>query len=345
MLSFVAALALVYAGPASEAPVHQREVLSPVYKVDRKYRSMMGPQSSTEVRLGDPKADELIWIVGYEATMVGPDGRSPRAQEFMCHSNLDLDPVAHQQAVTAESGISGRLFTLSQGQFSIRFPSGFGIPVRSSEALSLTTQVLNLNHDPADFEVRHKVRVLFQRQSEVRKPMTALFQKSVYGLALLEGVDGNFGHEPGEKHGAGCLEKSNASDHEYSDAYGRRFTGHWVVQPGREVNRTPVTRLLGLPYDAKVHYIAVHLHPFAKSLTLIDKTAQAIVFESKAENFDAKIGLKRVDFYSSPEGLQLYQNHEYELVSVYENTTSEPQDSMAVMYMYFADPRFEIARR
>lgn len=334
------------ASPPKTPVEHHKEVLSPVYKVDKKYKSMMGPQSTAEVRLGDVQSRELLWITGYEATMVGKDGRSPRAQEFMCHSNLDLDPVRHRDALTAETGISGRLFTLSQGQFHIRFPDGFGIPIRASEPLSLTTQVLNLNHDPADFDVRHRVRISYRRQSELARPMTALFQKSVYGLALLEGEDGHFGHEPGAHHEQGCLEKANASDHEYKDDYGRRFTGHWVVQPGREVNRTPVTKLLSLPYDAKVHYIAVHLHPFAQSLTLIDKTANKTVFESQALNFDDKIGLKRVDYFSSKDGLQMYADHEYELISVYENTTKEPQDSMAVMYMYFADRRFKaVARR
>ncbi|MEM7676333.1 MAG: hypothetical protein AAF449_10060 [Myxococcota bacterium] len=326
---------------AAESQEHRQEVLSPVYRVDKKYRSMMGPQSSTEVRLGDAQQKELLWITGYEATMVGADGRSPQAQEFMCHSNLDLDPMAHRRAITAESGISGRLFTLSQGQFRIRFPEGFGIPVLSSEPLTLTTQVLNLNHEPADFDVRHRVQIRYRKQTELKRPMVPLFQKSVYGLALLEGKDGHFGHDPHSTKGQGCLEKDNASSHEYKDTYGRRFTGHWVVQPGREVNRTPVSKLLSLPYDARVHYIAVHLHPFAQSLTLIDKTAKKTLFTSRAENFDGKIGLKHVDYFSSQEGIIMPRDHEYELVSVYENTTDEPQDSMAVMYMYFADPKFE----
>ena len=340
MVSTVLALTLL-AADTDAAAEHRREVLSPVYKVDKKYRSMKGPQSTRKLKLGNPKAQELLWITGYKATMVGSDGRSPQEQEFMCHSNLDIDPRKHRDAFVSETGISGRLFTLSQGQFEIRFPEGFGIPVLSSEALSLTTQVLNLNHEPANFDVRHRVEILYRRQNEVAAPMVPLFQKSVYGLALLEGKDGHYGHEPGHQDGQGCLEKANASSHEYKDRYGRRFTGHWVVQPGREVNRTPVTKLLSLPYDARVHYIAVHLHPFAQSLTLIDKTDGKTIFASQAKNFDKKIGLKRVDYFSSREGILMHKNHEYELVSVYENTTDEPQDSMAVMYMYFADRRFK----
>ena len=48
-----------------------------------------------------------------------------------------------------------------------------------------------------------------------------------------------------------------------------------------------------------------------------------------------------MDYYSSPEGLPLYKDHQYELVSKYNNTTQEAVDSMAVMYLYMRDPRFE----
>lgn len=331
------------AAPKVKFRERQKEVLSPVYTVDKKYKSMMGPQSTTEVALGDPAKKELVWITGYEATMVGPDGNSSMPQEFMCHSNLDLDPTKHAEFVDAQRGISGRLFTLSQGQFDIRFPEGFGIPMRSDEKLSLTTQVLNLNIDkPKDLEVRHRVTVRYARDAEVEGgAMKALFQKSAYGLALLEGPDGHFGMSPGEGHGEGCLARENASEHEYDDPQGRRFTGHWVVKPGREVNRTNATPLIGVPYDTTAHYIAVHLHPFAETLELVDKTAKKTVFKSKARNYADKIGLEHVEYYSSPEGIPFYDDHEYELVSTYNNTTKEPQDSMAVMYIYLLDKEFE----
>ena len=317
-------------------------MLSPVYDVDKKYKSMMGPQSTTSIELGDPKKKELVWITGYEATMVGADGKSSMPQDFMCHSNLDLDPALHAKSLDAQGAISGRLFTLSQGQFRIAFPTGFGIPIVSSEPLSLTTQVLNLNVEkPKNLKVRHKVAVRYAKDSEVDGEMKPLFQKSAYGLALIEGPDGHFGKDPGDGHGEGCLARENASEHEYDDDKGRRFTGHWVVKPGREENRTAVTKLLSLPYDTTAHYIAVHLHPFAESLELIDTTAKKTVFKSRARNYANKIGLEHVDYYASVEGIEFHDDHEYELVSVYNNTTKQPQDSMAVMYVYFLDKGFE----
>ena len=65
------------------------------------------------------------------------------------------------------------------------------------------------------------------------------------------------------------------------------------------------------------------------------------VFSSRARNFEDKIGLEHVDYFSSVEGIPLYRDHEYEIVTVYDNTSGEDQDSMAVMYLYLLDKQFE----
>lgn len=334
---------------ASEVPTVSKTVLSRTYEIDRKYRSMMGPYSQESVRLveGEPLAaeDELLWITGYRAVMVQADGEAPQRQEFMCHSNLDIDPIAHRKAFDTNATFSSRLFTLSQGQQEIALPPGFGIPVRASEALSLTTQVLNLNIEGERFDVRHKVTIDFVHGRDLEKPMVPLFPTSAYGLQLLDGENGYFGmgRPDPEQHGPGCLVGEAASEHSYDDGYGRSFTGHWVVPPGREENRTLVTKLMRIPYDTTIHYVAVHLHPFAESLALRDLTAGETLFASTAQNFEDRIGLARVEALASAEGLPVYADHDYELVSVYNNTSDQPQDSMAVMYIYLRD--LELERR
>jgi hypothetical protein len=119
------------------------------------------------------------------------------------------------------------------------------------------------------------------------------------------------------------------------------FAGHWQVKPGREVNHTNVTRILALPFDTTVHYINVHLHPFAESLELRDLTARKSLWVSKARNHANKIGLTEVDSYSSAEGFPLYKNHEYELISTYNNTSGRMQDAMASMFMYAIDKQWK----
>ena len=330
--------------PADSAvvPVQERTVLSQVYEVDRQYRSMTGPYSQEKVFLLETEEPELLWITGYEAVMVGEDGEQPMPQDFMCHSNLDINAYEHRKLIRTTPSFNPRLFTLSQGQFKIRFPDGFGIPVFSDEPLNLLTQVLNLNSPDVREKVRHKVTIGFVRDQDAAG-MQALFPSSAYGLALLEGDDGYYGiSKPEEEmHGPGCLPGENASSHEYDDGMGRTFTGHWVVKPGREENRTLVTRLMAIPYDTTVHYIAVHLHPFAESLELRDLTAGETVFKSRARNHEDRIGLASVDAFSSPEGLPIYADHDYEIVSTYHNTTDVEQDSMAVMYIYLRDQEFD----
>jgi hypothetical protein len=127
------------------------------------------------------------------------------------------------------------------------------------------------------------------------------------------------------------------------DALGRKFTGHWVVPPGREERRTLVNELLAIPYDTTIHYIGVHLHPFAESLELRDLTTGETLYRARARGPDAGIGLAHVEHYASAEGIPLYADHDYEMVSVYDNTSGEDQDAMATFFIYLRDPEAERA--
>ncbi len=319
------------------------EDLSEYYSIDKVYRSMTGPQSTRQVSLenGPP---ELLWIVGYSADVVGDAGDPSGLDQFMCHSNLDLDPGEHLRRLQISHDVNPRLFTLSQGQMQIQFPPGFGVPMISDEKLSLTTQVLNLNYADCGLNVRHRTRIQYVRDRDLPFPMQPLFEDAVYGLKVLSGADGRYGVDPAAHEGhdmASCLPGQNAAAYEYHDAYNRTFTGHWVVGPGREVNRTSVDAMLRLSRDTTIHYIAVHLHPFAESLELVDTTAKKTVWKSNATNPKDRIGLDRVDTFSSIEGVPIYHDHHYELVSTYNNTSKENQDSMAVMFLYLKDPVFQ----
>jgi hypothetical protein len=136
------------------------------------------------------------------------------------------------------------------------------------------------------------------------------------------------------------LPGQNAGANTFDDGKGRTFTGHWVVPPGREVNHTRVTKLMDLPFDTTLHYVAVHLHPYAETLELKDVTTGTTVYKAKTRQADKGIGLAHVDFFSSEAGVPLYKDHEYEMISTYNNTSNEPQDSMAVMNLYLVDKEF-----
>lgn len=349
MLAFVVVIVLlvVWRTEISDFVKDERDetgltVLSDTYVIDQIYKSMKGPESTQELYASKNGEPELIWVTGFRAVMVESDGTTPMSQEFMCHSNLDIDVGTHTRLMGwKKNNPSPRLFTLSQGQYEIKFPEGFGIPMFSNEKLSLTTQVLNLNDPVNRYEVRHKVTIDYVRDSDLKAPTKPLLPVSAYGLKLLEGRDGYFNvRNAGDKHGEGCLVGENAATDVYIDAFQRNFTGHWVVKPGREVNYTLVTKMLNIPYDTKIHYIAVHLHPFAESMELKDLTTGETVFKSKVKGANNRIGIDDVEYFSSPVGIPIYKDHEYQVISVYNNTSDEEQDSMAVMFLYLLDKEF-----
>jgi len=326
--------------------IHERGVVSSSYHIDDRYMSMRGPYGFNDVKLLDVEQPELLWIVGYRTTVVDSDTQEALSQEFMCHANLDFEPEHYYDDFPgAAPSLSGRVFTLSQGQQDIRFPDGFGIPVSSELTLSLATQVLNLNIDEIDLNVRHKADILFVRDSELNVPMRALYQGAVQGFKALDGAR-YYGIKEAEAdpelHGAGCAvgAPSIEGDVDYDD-HGQKFSAHWAVPPGREVNRTNVTRFLNLQFDTTAHYIAVHLHPWSEKLTLRDLTTGEIVYEALVKPSEGRVGLDHVDHLESEEGVKFYKDHEYELISVYDNKGEEVADSMAVMYLYMENKRWK----
>lgn len=333
-------------GPSEDeiaAVTHTVEIFSEVFTVDQKYRSMMGPKDVVDGSLTDADPPELLWITGYRAVMMNAEGDGQMPQEFMCHANLNLDMKAHRERFGWKKNASRRLFTLSQGQYEVRFPPGFGIPVGSDEAISVEMQVLNLNEEGEPFDVRHKVTVEYVRDAALTQPMKPLFMKAATGLVSLGGEKAHYNVEAAdpEQHGEGCMVGERAAGNVRTDKHGNEFSGHWVVQPGREENHTLVTSWMNLPFDTTVHYVAAHVHPFAESIALKDLTTGETVFHSKAHNFTDRVGLREVEFYSSVDGFEVYDDHEYELVSIYNNTSGEQQDSMAVLFMYALDKEYE----
>ncbi|HVS32142.1 MAG TPA: peptidylprolyl isomerase [Thermoanaerobaculia bacterium] len=345
---FLTLLLLTSSASAATLPVLQREVLSEVYTIDRKYRSMEGPGSTKAVYLADATKPELLWLVGVKTEMVAADGKTPQLPELMCHVNVDYDAQRHQTLFNMSRLPGSRVVTLSQGVLATRVPDGFGFPVASNEPLNLFTQVLNHNIErPANIKVRHRVTFEYVRERDLKVPMKPLLNIGASGMVLLNDnplavpspVD------LGGAHGATCLMAPRAPNgtptgSDYIDPQGRRFTGHWVVPPGRQENHSDVTWFMALPFDARLHYAAVHLHPFAESIALRDVTAKKTIFTARAKNPARGVGLDHVDSFASPPGVPLYRDHQYELVSVYDNPTRNTHDSMASVFLGVEDRDF-----
>ena len=349
-LASAAALALAACGArehtaASTNPPQPGEAetvfLSEPFKVDRIFRSMMGPVVQRSVSLVDTAEPELLWLTGYAVDVVEADSTEPASIEYECHSNLawgSENPGFERPAV--------RAFTLTQGQEDLRLPEGFGLPMLSTEKLGLNSQVLNLNRPEVDVTVRHRLRVRYVRDAAVKQPMKALAMSSAFVMATLEGTNAVFNvEEPSEEvAGATCMSgvyPKGAQSGIYKDKFQRRFTGHWVVPPGRHEYRTLVTEMIQIPYDTTIHFIGVHVHPFSESLALNDLTTGETVWKSFHKTSSTRIGLDLVDAYSSAEGLPFHKGHQYELVSVYDNPTDKDSDAMATMFLYYLDKEYK----
>jgi hypothetical protein len=327
----------------------QRIIESRPYHIDQIYRSMEGPIGRVLTTLDaaqDKNPPELLWVTAIRSDVVQRTTGQTADDGLMCHTNVSFARFRdhHRTFYPEQATIRAhpRVFTLSQGQLSVSFPSGFGIPMLSNSPLAIDTQALNLNDPGLDEQVRIRTTIDYVRDADLETPMVPLIQRAAQGAVLIRGKDGYHGvseADPGE-HGPGCVMGTPQTASNIQDPFGRVFAAHWQVPPGREVNHALVTQFIAIPYDTTVHYIAVHLHPFATSLELRDLTADETVFRSEARGPETGIGLEHVDSFSSLDGIPIYADHQYELVSVYENTSGETQDSMAVMFLYLRDLHF-----
>ena len=83
---------------------------------------------------------------------------------------------------------------------------------------------------------------------------------------------------------------------------------------------------------------------YGESIELRDATENRSIFKSVATPNDRYTGLVDMSHYSSVEGMELHRDHEYDLITIYDNTTDREVDAMGILYLYYentlyADPR------
>jgi hypothetical protein len=340
-------------------------ILSPIHTIDRIYPSMHGPSSvHGNVYLAADAPRQILFVTGIESKLVGGDGRSPVSREFFCHSNLVVNPHAAADALPRTLSSDARLFTLIPGRLDVALPAGFGIPVRADEPLEHYTMALNLNHHGPPIDVRVRTTVSFADPEKA--PLKPLFRRAVYayerlattpttapsapassawtsrtssGLPGMMCVGGDAGASCGPATPTAAGPKSASSG--FVASVGKTNTVHWLIPPGKYESRVVVTDQLDLPYDTTAHYVTGHLHPYAKSLALVDKTSAQEIFIIRSTDFSDRIGVGEMEQWSSPAGVLLEKAHQYELVTTYVNPTDKPIDAMSILYLYALDKRYE----
>ena len=208
--------------------------------------------------------------------------------------------------------------------------------------------MLNLNRPDANEHVKHRIRMRYVRDRDLRAPMKPLVITGAQVMASLEKADVVYNTDAVDAKTAaaschaGSLPPGVPAKAPFivEDKLGRRFTAHWVVTPGRHEYRTLVTDQMQLPYDTTVHFIGVHVHPYSESLELRDVTTGASVWKATTRTSRERIGLDAIDDLSSVDGIPVYRDHQYELVSVYANPTTRDSDAMASMFIYYLDKEF-----
>jgi hypothetical protein len=318
-------------------------LLSPIFHIDKIYRSMTGPVAKYKEMPFDNYPDpQLLWLTDYSLQVTNETGGRVISNDFMCHNNLDL-PIGKY---VKEFGIDGsndaynsRFATLTEGQTRINFPEGFGVPFFSTDSVVIVAQALNHNLSPVDLDVRHKIKMGYVADADVTIPLRPLFKRTVF----IELPVAEKGHDMAEAKCdmKDCSPTAASIKTVKARADGRKYSSHWNIRDGRDTFRCDVTKWMYLKENTMLHYANVHLHPYAVSLTLRDVTEGKDVFTSYVENYKGKTGMHKIGHYSSTEGTQLYKDHKYELVCVSNNTSHKEQDMMAVMILYIEDSELD----
>ena len=240
---------------------------------------MQGPFEIKTVQI-DKENEELLWIVGYESEVLQAESSVDLGAAFMCHNNLDYAYPEKLPWKLKTSGKNHRIFTLSQGQTELRFPKDYGIPIPADQPLNMVSQVLNHHRPELFINTKHHAKLHYIKEEELDHEITALYQQAVFVTKQIEGSEGAHGlpinclpyHDHPDSavkadvpHDCSVQYDEKAEYNPYEDAYGRKFTGHWVLPYEAETLRTDVSRMLDLDEDSRIHMISVHLHPFAGS--------------------------------------------------------------------------------
>lgn len=312
------------------------KMLSPTFLIDGIYKSMEGPKSSRYIQLN--QTDELLWITGFDVKAVDAKTNEAISNDFVCHMNVDLNDVNYFGNWNLNDRIGKqypRLTSLSNGFVNFDFPKGYGVPIKGNEFLFITTQALNHNEKSIFKKIKHLVTVKNEKNNGTQKP---LMSKTVY-IQLPYNKQDPF-KMPLDPASNQCI-PVETKNHSYADANGNMLSGHWVIPKGKNTYRSSITSQLQLQDSLRLHFSAIHVHPFATSIALYDKTTKQNIFKSAISNYKEKIGLIEVAPFSSFEGIWLYENHEYELVLEVENTTTIDQDMMGSMFLFFYDKELE----
>lgn len=312
------------------------KMLSPTFIIDGIYKSMEGPKASRYIQL--EQSDKVLWITGFKVKAVDAKTNETLSNDYICHMNVDINDAQYYTQWQLEDRIGKqypRMTSLSHGLEQFDFPKGYGVPIIGKDYLFVTTQTLNHNQPDIFKKVKHEVSVRYETYNKTQKP---LMSKTVYIQLPFDKHDPFKG--PLDPASNQCI-PVETKNHTYCDKAGNMLSGHWVIPSGIKTYRSSITEQLQIKDSARLHFSAPHVHPFATSISVVDKTENKTLFACKVTNYQNKIGLQNIETFSSEKGIWLYENHEYELVMTCNNTSKTDQDMMGSMFLFFYDKELD----
>ncbi len=313
------------------------QMISPDFYIDGIYKSMEGPKSSNFIQLSQDST--LLWITGFHVKALDSRTKKTISNDFVCHTNIDFNDVKYYSNFHLDTRIGKqypRLTSLSHGFENFVFPKGYGVPMKGNDLLYITTESLNHNIPNANFLVKHEVTIDYSKKNYERiKP---LMSRTVF-IELPYDKNDPFKSpiDPGKDY---CI-PVETKNHNYTDSKGNTLSGHWVIPIGKNTYRSSINEQLQIKDSLQLNAAAIHVHPFATKITLLDKSTNTPIFTSTITNHKNKIGLTKMDRYCSEKGVYLYKNHNYELVLEVNNTSKTKQDMMGSMFLFFYDKELD----
>lgn len=309
-------------------------MISPSLLVDGIYKSMEGPKSSKYVQLAQDST--LLFMTGFKVSALDAKTSRLLSNEFICHTNVDFNDVKYYSNFELNDRIGKRyprLTSLSNGMESQYFPPGYGVPMYGNDMLYVTTQALNHNNKKIKYLIKHQVDVEYSK-----KQLKPLMSKTAF---IVLPFDKNNPFKP--EIGTDMCIPVETKNHTYSDKKGNLVSGHWRIPVGKHIYRSEINSFLEIDKtdSLRLHSAAVHVHPYATKLILMDKTTDNIVLRSDVTNAFRKTGLLKVPGFTSEDGVWLYGNHDYELILHVDNTSGEEQDMMASTFLFFYDQELD----
>lgn len=311
------------------------KMISPEFYIDGIYKSMEGPKSSNYVQLSQDSA--MLWLTGFHVKALDSKSLKEISKDFICHTNVDFNDVKYYSSFHLNKRIGKqypRLTSLSHGMENFSFPKGYGVPMKGNEFLYVTTQSLNHNLPDVNFWIRHEVDINYSKAKNIKPLMS---RTAFIMLPFNQSDPYKSPLDPGTNQ---CI-PVETKNHTYDDGKGNKLSGHWVIPGGKNVYKSSVRGQLAILDSLRLHAAAIHVHPFATKISLFDKTENKAIFDSKIVNHKGKIGLTRIDAFSSAKGIWLYKDHDYEIVLEVNNTTKINQDMMGSMFLFFYDKELD----